>query len=116
MTTLGIRSIINFYAFTHSITKTVQYEVLQRQIEILSSINTAAAINNCFDFDATLLLEKTTPLIIVTCLTWYSLKYTNNDENRKLEKIQDYRQTRNMIRSSLLIFVLIFCRNVENAI
>jgi len=116
MTTLGIRSIINLYAFTHSMTKAVQYEVLQRQIEILSSINTAAALNNCFDFNATFLLEKTAPLIILTCLTWYSLKYTNNDDNRKLEKIQDYRQSKNMIRGSLLIFVLIFCRNVENAI
>ena len=115
---IGIRSSLNFHAFTYSFTKTVQYEVLQRQIELLTSVDVMREFsNNIFDINGTLLLENATPLLCLIGLTFYSIKYLNESKIKKLDTISpEYKNTRKMIQASLFIFVHIFFRNVENAI
>lgn len=114
----GVRSTLNLHAFVYSLTKTIQYEVFQKEIEILSAVDVmkGSSNNNEFKLDGTVLLENTTPIICLVCLSWFSLKYLNEQKIKKLDTIAEYKDARKLMQVSLLIFVHIFFRNVENAI
>jgi hypothetical protein len=101
----GVRTALNCHAFTYSLTQTVRYEVLQHEISILYSDN-----------NTLLLFENTAPVFFLAYLTWFSVSNFNEMKIKKLDEISEYKNTRTMARMSLLIFIHIFFRNIENAI
>ena len=100
----GVRTALNCHAFTYSLTQTVRYEVLQHEISVL------------YSDDNMLLFENTAPVIFLTYLTWFSVKHFNEMKMKKLDEISEYKNTRTLAKMSLLIFIHIFFRNIENAI
>ena len=111
---MGVRSSLNLHAFIYSLTKTIQYEVFQREIEILSAVDVMKGSSG--SFSGTVLLENTPPILCLVCLTLFSLKCLNENKIKKLDTISDYKESRKLMQVSLFIFVHIFFRNVENAI
>jgi len=100
----GVRTALNCHACTYSLTQTVRYEVLQHEISVLYS-------------DNNLVFENTAPVIILAYLTWLSVQHFNETKIKKLDEVSDeYKNTRTMAKMSLLIFIHIFFRNIENAI
>ncbi len=109
---MNVKNTLNLHAFTYSVANTLRYEVLQRQIELISAVD---VFNSSSHRGA--LLNDTTPLICLVCLSWFSLKYSTAKKVKKLDAIsEEYKNARKIIQASLFIFVHIFFRNVENAI
>ena len=111
---MNVRSTLNLHAFTYSVANTLRYEVLQRQIEMISAVDVSTFHSSS---SVSALLSDTTPLICLACLSWFSLKYSTANKVKKLDTIsEEYKNARKIVQASLLIFVHIFFRNVENAI
>lgn len=109
----GIRSTLNSHAVMYSLTRTVQYEVLQSQITLLTTSDIENKIHN---MNEGVFIEELTPVVCLAYLTWFSMTYFKEKQIKKLDMILDYKKTRTVMKASLFIFVYIFFRNVENAI
>lgn len=112
---MNVRSTLNLHAFTYSVVNTLRYEVLQGQIEIITAVDVFHP--SSVDVFQSGLLNDATPLVCLACLTWFSLKYSTAKKVKKLDTIsEEYMNARKIVQASLLVFVHIFFRNVENAI
>ena len=107
----GIRLTLNSHAFLYSLTQTVQYEVLQSEISMISSSDIMKDLNN---MNTIICVEDITPIVCLAYLTWFSMTNFTEKQIKKLDTLLEYKKTRMAVKVSLFIFVHILFRNVES--
>jgi hypothetical protein len=114
----GPRYLLNKNAFVHSLLQEIQEEILQRQLEIASSVDFEKITKDFFEMnvDINTFLEESVAIGILIYVTWFSLHYFNDNKMKKLNEIFDYKKNRKNIRIIIFSFAYIFLRNIENAI
>jgi len=110
----GIRVELNRRAFMYSLTQAVNSEVLENQIGILSTLDFNADTHD--EVNLIIFLEDIAPFVCIAYLTWISILNIKDKRVLKLDKLGDYKQTRNVTKAAIMIVLYVLFKNVENAI
>jgi hypothetical protein len=109
---------LNKNAFVHSLLQEIQEEILQRQLDIASSVDSEKISKHFSEMnvDINAFLEESVVIGVLIYVTWLSFYYFNDQKMKKLNEIFDYKKNRKNIRMVIFAFAYIFLRNIENAI
>ena len=101
----SLKNLLKTSAVVSSITRFVNKEVIEQQLQTLSSSDFINAH-----------IDKTATVLIFSYIAWISIQYSDDKKLSKLELINHYKKQRKNIQYFIYVFAFIFLRNVENAI
>ena len=116
-----VRSTISLHAITSSVLNQLKKDTFQKQIELMfnSNIINSNILNNCISISSNNELLKVYIFnTLIFILAWWGYERYRSKKSvlYKLNNFIYYKEKKRAIKMIILIFIFIFCRNVENAI
>jgi len=105
---------LSVHAFSSSFFRQIQEESILNEIELLSSNDFLNGISN-FHFTSTWIHNSEISLVFV-CIGLFGYSFYSSSSMQKLNYFVEYISLQKQIRLIFLVFLMIFFRNVENAI
>ena len=109
-----LRAALSIHAFSSSFFRQIQEESILNEIELLSSNDFLNGISN-FHFSPTWIHNSEISFVFV-CIGVFGYSFYSSSSMSKLNQLVEYITLQKQIRLMFLVFLMIFFRNVENAI
>lgn len=106
----NVRNILGVHAFASTVYKQIQEEIFQHQFDVL------VLSDNKFRIE-TFLKENSVSLIgILIAIMGYNLYYSPKSSLFKLQSLIEYNKLKRPVRVVIFVFVVIFLRDIQNAL